>query len=79
MFDRKMVYARDLAIIAEGKQELQETLDERKEMVQKQGMRMGLEKTEEMWVGQNREELNKGMALCTLVEWLQKTRDLSIL
>ena len=69
MFDRKMMYTDDLTIIAESKQGLQDAQDEWKKMVQKHGMRMSLEKT---WVGQQREELNKGMASCTLVEWLQK-------
>ena len=46
------MYADDLAIIAESKQDLQEVLEEWK------GVRMSIEKTEVMWVGHQREELN---------------------
>ena len=55
---RKMMYADDLAIIAESKQELQEVLEEWKGVFEKHGLRMSLEKTEVMWVGHQREELN---------------------
>ena len=55
---RKMMHADDLAIIAEGKQELQEVLEEWKGVFKKDGLRMSLEKTEVMWVGRQREELN---------------------
>ena len=55
---RKMMYADDLAIIAESKQDLQEVLDEWKGLFEKQGLRMSLEKTEVMWIGHQREELN---------------------
>ena len=55
---RKMMYADDLAIIAESKQEIQEVLEEWKEVFKKHGLRMKLEKTEVMWVGHQREELN---------------------
>ena len=55
---RKMMYADDLAIIVESKQELQEVLEERKGVFKKHGLRMSLEKTEVMWVGHQREELN---------------------
>ena len=55
---RKVMYADDLAIIAESKQELQEVLEEWKGVFEKHGLRMSLEKTEVMWVGQQREELN---------------------
>ena len=48
---RKMVYADDLAIIAESQQELQEVLGERNGVFKKHGLRMSLEKTEVMWVG----------------------------
>ena len=53
-----MMYADDLAIIAESKQELQEVLEEWKGVYKKHGLRMSLEKTEVMWVGHQREELN---------------------
>ena len=55
---RKMRYADDLAIIAESKQDLQEALEEWKWVFEKHGLRMSLEKTEVMWVGHQREELN---------------------
>ena len=55
---RKMMYADDLAIIAESKQDLQEVLEECKGVFEKHGLRMSLEKTEVMWVGHQREELN---------------------
>ena len=55
---RKMMYADHLVIIAEGKQELQEVLEEWKGVFKKYEMRMSLEKTEVMWVGNQREELN---------------------
>ena len=78
---RKMMYADDLAIIAESKQDLQEVLEECKGVFEKHGLRMSLEKTEVMWVGHQREELNirldckeikQVMALCTLEEWLRR-------
>ena len=55
---RKMMYADDLAIIAEIKQELQEVLDEWKGVFERHGLRLSLEKTEVMWVGNQTEELN---------------------
>ena len=55
---RKMIYADDLAIIAESKQELQEVLEEWKRVFKKHGLRMKLEKTYVMWLGHQREELN---------------------
>ena len=55
---RKMMYADDLAIIAESKQDLHEVLEEWKGVFEKLGLRISLEKTEVMWVGHQREELN---------------------
>ena len=55
---KKMMYADDLAIIAESKQDLQEVLEEWKGVFKKHGLRMSLEKTEVMWVGHQREDLN---------------------
>ena len=52
------MYADDLAIIAESKLDLQEVLEECKGVFEKHGLRMSLEKTEVMWVGHQREELN---------------------
>ena len=45
---RKIMYADDLAIIAESNQELQEVLEEWKGVFKKHGLRMSLEKTEVM-------------------------------
>ena len=47
---RKGMYANDLAMIADTKQELQELLEEWKGVVKKHGPTMSREKTEEMWV-----------------------------
>ena len=52
------MYADDLAIIAESKQDLQEVLEEWKEVFEKHGLRTSLEKTDVMWVGHKREVLN---------------------
>ena len=51
---RKMVYADDLAIIAESKQELQEVLEEWKRVFKNHGLGMSVEKTGVMWVGHQR-------------------------
>ena len=47
---RKGMYANDLAMIADKKQELQEVLEEWKGVFKKEGPIMSQEKTEEMWV-----------------------------
>ena len=47
---RKGMYANDLAMIADKKQELQELLEEWKGVVKKHGPIISREKTEEMWV-----------------------------
>ena len=47
---RKGMYANDLAMIADTKQELQELLEEWKWVFKKHGPIMRREKTEEMWV-----------------------------
>ena len=52
------MYADDLAIIAESKQDLQEVLEEWKRVFEKHGLRMSPEKTEVIWVGHQRGELN---------------------
>ena len=49
-FLRKGMYANDLAMIADTKQELQELLEEWKWVFKKHGPIMRREKTEEMWV-----------------------------
>ena len=47
---RKGMYANDLAMIADKKQELQEVLQEWKGVFKKEGPIMSREKKEEMWV-----------------------------
>ena len=47
---RKGMYANDLAMIADKKQELQEVLEQWKRMFKKHGQIMSREKTEEMCV-----------------------------
>ena len=55
---RKGMYANDLAMIADKKQELQEVLQEWKGVFKKEGPIMSREKKEEMWVLHQREDLN---------------------
>ena len=56
---RKIMYADDLVIIADHREELQGTLEEWNDMFKKHGLvKMNLDKTEVMWVGKQREELN---------------------
>ena len=78
---RKGMYANDLAMIADKKQELQEVLEQWKGVFKKEGPIMSREKTEEMRVLHQREDLNinlddnsstKWMALCNLEEWLMR-------
>ena len=55
------MYADDLVIVAEHREELQGALEEWNDMFKKQkshGLKMNLDKTEVMWVGKQREELN---------------------
>ena len=63
------MYADDLAILAERKQKLLEALEEWKEMFKKHGLRMNLEKTEVMWVGKQREELNIRFVYLGGMDW----------
>ena len=55
---KKIMYADDLVIVAEHREELQDALEEWNEMFKKHGLNMNLDKTEVMWVGKHREELN---------------------
>ena len=55
---RKVMYADVLAMIADSKPELQEVLEEWKGVSKKHGLRMSREKTEVIWVGHQREDLN---------------------
>ena len=55
---RKSMYADDLLIVAEHREELQGALEEWNDMFKKHGLNMNLDKTEVMWVGKPREELS---------------------
>ena len=55
---RKLLYADDLEIVAEDKEELNESLEEWKEAFKQQVLRVNLEKTEVLSIGAHREELN---------------------
>ena len=52
------MYADDLVIVAEHREELQGALEEWNDMFKKHGLTMNLDKTEVMWVGKQRDELN---------------------
>ena len=54
---RKLLYADDLAVVMESKQELQEVLVEWKDLFERHGLRMSLDKTEVLSVGSQRQEL----------------------
>ena len=49
-----MLYAADLAVVVESGREMQEVLGEWKEAFGKQRLKMSKEKTEVMWVGQEK-------------------------
>ena len=55
---RKLIYADDLALVANGKQELQETLQEWNGLFTRHGLTINIEKTEVLHIGQQREELD---------------------
>ena len=55
---RNIMYADDLVIVAEHREELQGALEEWNDMFKKHGLKTNLDKTEVMWVGKQREELN---------------------
>ena len=54
----KLLYADDLALVANGKQELQEILEERNGLFTKHGLKLYLEKMEVLHIGHQREELD---------------------
>ena len=71
---RKLLYAGNLALMANGKQELQETLDEWKGLFSRNGLNINLEKRKVLHIGHQREELDielegkkltQGKVLCT--------------
>ena len=54
---QKLLYADDLAVVMESKQELQDVLIEWKGLFERHGLRMSLDKTEVLSVGLQRQEL----------------------
>ena len=52
------MYADDLVIVAENREELQGALEEWNQMFKKHGLKMNIDKTEVMCVGKQREELD---------------------
>ena len=63
---KKLRYADDLALVTNGKQELQETTEEWNGLFIKHGLKLNLEKTEVLHIGHQREELDielEGMIL----------------
>ena len=55
---KKLLYADGLALVAYGKQELQETMEEWDGLFTKHGLRLNLQKTEVLHIGHQREELD---------------------
>ena len=55
---KKLPYADDLALVANGKQELQETMEEWNGLFTKYGLKLNLEKTEMLHLYHQREELD---------------------
>ena len=55
---KKLLYADDQALVANGKQELQETLEEWNGMFTRYGLNINLQKTEVLHIGHQREELD---------------------
>ena len=55
---KKILYADDLAVVADNKDDLQKTLQEWSNTFRKHGLRMNLEKTEVMWIGEQEVDLH---------------------
>ena len=55
---RKLLYADDLVLVPNGKQELQDTLEEWNELFTRHGLTINLEKMEVLHIGHQREELD---------------------
>ena len=55
---KNRLYADDLALVTNGKQELQETMEEWNGLFIKHGLKLNLEKTEVLHIGHQREELD---------------------
>ena len=54
----RMLYADDVAVVVESRREMQEVLGEWKEAFGKHGLNKSMERTEVMWVRQQRKEMN---------------------
>jgi len=50
----RILYADDLEVVVESRWEMQEVLGEYKEAFEKHGLKMSMDKTKVMWVGQQR-------------------------
>ena len=55
---KKLLYADDLALVANGKQELQETLEEWNGLFTRHGLKINLDITEVLHIGHHREQLD---------------------
>ena len=55
---KKLLYADDLALVTNGKQELRETMEEWNGLFIKHGLKLNLEKTEVLHIGHQGEELD---------------------
>ena len=55
---RKFLYTDDLTVVADSEADLQELLVDWKEIFGKHGLRVSLEKTEVLWVGQQKKDLD---------------------
>ena len=66
---KKLLYADDLALVANGKQELQETLEEWNGLFTRHGLNINVEKTEVLHIGHQREELDIEL------EWKKLTQE----
>ena len=55
---KKLLYADDLALVTNGKQELQETMEEWNGLFIKHGLKLNLEKTEVLHIGHQREDMD---------------------
>ena len=55
---KKLLFADDLTLVANGKHELQETLEEWNGLFTRHGLKLSLEKTEVLHIGHQREELD---------------------
>ena len=55
---KKLLYPDDLALVTNGKQELQETMEEWNGLFIKHGLKLNLEKTEVLHIGHQREQLD---------------------